>query len=127
MVRWCGDRPGCLYFTDILQCKRPQQGFLYFYGQDMTSDISRLLFGIDMWGGYWIVGQYLVISPCIDMKWFKWKGWFKIINVLFSLIMGGVIFYFEFFTDDPHKNPTFQKLMQATEGIVLFGKCDDHS
>jgi len=96
-------------------------GFMYFFSRPGKNYFGRVLFGIDIWCGYWIVGQYLVMSPMIDMGCFQWKGLTKIANYAFSLVMAVVIFYFEIHDEDPEHDKTYQNIIKATQLVVYLG------
>lgn len=94
-------------------------GFIYFFSR--PDNIARILFALDIWCGYWIVGQYLVLSPLIDMGCLNWRGITKIANYALSLLMGAVIFYFELHDEDPEHDKIFQNIIKSTQLVVYIG------
>jgi len=81
-----------------------------------------LLGCIDLWAGYWIVGQFLVLSPFVDMGCVSWKGLVKWLNYLLAVVMLCVMLYLEFWAKNPgYHNPTMHLIIDITHGLVLFG------
>lgn len=100
--------------------------FIYFaknqIGPVWKWKMTSLLGCIDLWAGYWLVGQYLVLSPFVDMGCVKWKGLVKVLNYLLSIVMLGIMLYFEFWAPIPgFHNPVLQKIVDITHGLVLLG------
>jgi len=103
-------------------------GFLFIFGWGMNPEITGwrhnlalVMFSLDIWCGYWVVGQYLVVSPLADMFNLKWGGWFKILNYVFTIATGVITFYFEFAIKDPWKNAHYQQWIKASELAVYLG------
>jgi len=100
--------------------------FIYFAKHEnpptWKSKMTSLLGCTDLWAGYWIVGQYLVISPMVDMGCIKWKGLVKALNYIISIVMFAIMLYFEFWAKNPgFRNPTLQRIVDVTHGLVLVG------
>merc|ERR1711879_870967 len=99
-------------------------GYFFHYSRadGWKGIMSEILSVTDLFCGYWMVGQYLIISPIIDMGCcnLKWKGWFKKLNLLVMFIIGAIM-YGVLFEEDPHKSPIFQKIVNATEHMVYIG------
>jgi len=88
--------------------------------KDWKRTIGVILSATDLLCGYFIVGQYLIISPLVDMKIFSWDGWFKLANYLLTFVMA-CIYYYEELTTDAWKNKRFQDLINVTETMVYLG------
>lgn len=93
----------------------------YTIGFDEKGIIARALFCILSWGGYWVVGQFLIISPLIDIGCFKWKGIFKIVNYVLCFLMLLVYIYFEYNFQNPWENHAFKQFFAFTRLVVYVG------
>jgi len=100
-------------------------GFLAHYEMTSTSTLARIMrlftFVPLSWGGYWLVGQYLIVSPLVDLKCFKWEGVFKAINWTISLLAMCLYMYLEVGYQDPTSNPEFTKLEDFSRLLVYIG------
>lgn len=101
--------------------------FLYGYffsfvtSWDWKGVLARSLFVILSWGGYWVVGQFLIVAPFVDMGCCKWKGCFKWLNLLLCAFMLCPYVYFEFLVDDPWDNKEFHQFFDFTRTLVYVG------
>jgi len=100
--------------------------FTYFshFSEDrhsLRSFIGRLMWVFLSWGGYWLVGQYLIASPMVDMKCFSWSGAFKFVNYFLSTAYFCIYMYFEFGFDEPFHNTLYRELFKFSRILVYIG------
>jgi len=92
------------------------------YPDSTYAKIAYMLGGLDLWGGYWCVGQFLIIGPLVDMGCLKWEGWLRAISYLVIVVVLIVLEYLELFGKPAgYHNPIVQKIVDASHTMVLVG------
>eukprot|EP00494_Astrolonche_serrata_P028538 UN28805 len=90
-------------------------------GRGLLNTIGRILFlGLD-WGGYWLVGQFMIASPLVDLGIFKWDGWFRTANYALAIFMLLLEAYLELSLDVPFENKLFKKIFDGSRTLVYIG------
>merc|ERR1740124_804076 len=100
-------------------------GLMGFAGLDRKTHplnwVARCFWVPLSWGGYWQVAQFLIASPLVDMGCFSWKGCYRAVNWIISLGLLATYIFFEFYYDDPNKQPAFKKLFIFSRELVYVG------
>lgn len=105
-------------------------GFMQFYKVwpifnpiSVGGIILRIAFvGLD-WGGYWLVGQYMIVAPLVDMGFVSWKkkGWFRILNYVITFTYLIWLTYMEFTVASPFTNKWVHKAFDFSRTMVYLG------
>lgn len=102
--------------------------FLYFHhfehGEGWRGTVNMILMSTDIYGGYWIVGQFLITGPLVDMGCLKWSegccSIIKIINLVLAIVMACVLYGIALH-GDPWESPVYQKIVHFTSVLVYLG------